>query len=165
MHLTPRRSWGELNSQSHLQISNCNSWVIRPGLSHWVSGVAELLAANARGSWTIRHALLCLYDSQVVRNLKLALHFADNTDYDGILRALGGMCTPCTNKIRNSWDTWSQILFVLNKDGAGRIGGTECSGRFYLDRLDLGADYIWAYLKFVTCIQVAPGTRHVSKAV
>jgi len=30
------------------------------------------------------------------------LHFADNSDYDGVLRALSSMCAPCTNKMRNT---------------------------------------------------------------
>jgi len=41
-------------------------------------------------------------DSQVGSNFKQALHFADNSDYDGVLRALSSMCAPCTNKIRNT---------------------------------------------------------------
>ncbi len=41
-------------------------------------------------------------DSQVGSRFKQALHFADNSDYDGVLRALSSMCAPCTNKIRNT---------------------------------------------------------------
>jgi len=35
-------------------------------------------------------------DSQVGSSFQQALHAADNTDYDGVLRALGSMCAPYT---------------------------------------------------------------------
>ncbi len=55
VHLTALESWRELNSQSHLQILNCNS-----GQEFHIdmSGFTALLAANIgaqASSWTIRH--------------------------------------------------------------------------------------------------------------